>query len=53
LLYQPRRAADRGYAAVGKGDEDEGVGHGDFSNVNVLRLCVRREFLGTKLSTQH
>jgi len=28
LLYQPGRAADRGDAAVGKGDEDEGVGHG-------------------------
>jgi hypothetical protein len=28
LLYQPGRAADRGYAAVGKGDEDEDVGHG-------------------------
>jgi len=28
LLYQPGRAADRGYAAFGKGDEDEDVGHG-------------------------
>jgi hypothetical protein len=28
LLYQPGCAADRGDAAVGKGDEDEGVGHG-------------------------
>jgi hypothetical protein len=40
LLYQPGRAADRGDADVGKGDEDEGVGHGDIAYVNVLRVCA-------------